>query len=248
MVNLLNIVAAGTKTLLMAAEELGADMEATTEVLTSSLWADWYGLSELLIRFLLNTAVIGLIVRVFYYPKSKRRDYFVTFTLISISVFLLIFLMGGVKLKVGFALGLFAIFGIIRYRTESVPIREMTYLFFLVALSVLNAKSGDLNFLGRLLINGVMILTVWGAERLLSNHKEGCKFVKYDNIELIKPEKHEELKQDLEVRLGVKVTRIEVGAVDFLTDMTMLRVFYEDPNKEIKSVDRLIKINQENGF
>jgi hypothetical protein len=149
---------------------------------------------------------------------------------------------------IGAALGLFAIFGIIRYRTESVPIREMTYLFFLVALSVLNAKSGDINFLGRLVINGVMILTVWGAERLLSNHKEGCKFVKYDNIELIKPEKHEELKQDLEARLGVKVTRVEVGAVDFLTDMTMLRVFYEDPNKEIKSVDRLIKINQENGF
>ena len=106
--NLLNILAAGTKTLLMAAEELGTDFEATTEVLTSSLWADWYGLSELVIRFLLNTAVIAFIVRVFYYPKSKRRDYFVTFILISISVFLLIFLMGGVKLKVGFALGLFA--------------------------------------------------------------------------------------------------------------------------------------------
>lgn len=207
-------------------------------------------LFELLSSFLLNTIVIFIIVHFLYYPKGRRRDYYFTFLMLSISIFMLIYLLLGNSsdMGIGAALGLFAIFGIIRYRTESVPIREMTYLFFLVALSVLNAKSGDLNFLGRLLINGVMIFTVWGAERLLSNHKEGCKFVKYDNIELIKPEKHEELKQDLEARLGVKVTRVEVGAVDFLTDMTMLRVFYEDPNKEIKSVDRLIKINQENGF
>jgi uncharacterized protein YbcI len=193
---------------------------------------------------------VFIIIHFLYYPKGRRRDYYFTFLMLSISIFMLIYLLLGNSsdLGIGAALGLFAIFGIIRYRTESVPIREMTYLFFLVALSVLNAKSGDINFLGRLVINGVMILTVWGAERLLSNHKEGCKFVKYDNIELIKPEKHEELKQDLEARLGVKVTRVEVGAVDFLTDMTMLRVFYEDPNKEIKSVDRLIKINQENGF
>ena len=207
-------------------------------------------LFELISSFLLNTIVVFIIVHFLYYPKGRRRDYYFTFLMLSISIFMLIYLLLGNSsdMGIGAALGLFAIFGIIRYRTESVPIREMTYLFFLVALSVLNAKSGDLNFLGRLLINGVMILTVWGAERLLSNHKEGCKFVKYDNIELIKPEKHEELKQDLETRLGVKVTRVEVGAVDFLTDMTMLRVFYEDPNKEIKSVDRLIKINQENGF
>lgn len=207
-------------------------------------------LFELISSFLLNTIVVFIIVHFLYYPKGRRRDYYFTFLMLSISIFMLIYLLLGNSsdMGIGAALGLFAIFGIIRYRTESVPIREMTYLFFLVALSVLNAKSGDLNFLGRLVINGVMILTVWGAERLLSNHKEGCKFVKYDNIELIKPEKHEELKQDLEARLGVKVTRVEVGAVDFLTDMTMLRVFYEDPNKEIKSVDRLIKINQENGF
>ena len=207
-------------------------------------------LFELISSFLLNTIVVFIIVHFLYYPKGRRRDYYFTFLMLSISIFMLIYLLLGNSsdMGIGAALGLFAIFGIIRYRTESVPIREMTYLFFLVALSVLNAKSGDLNFLGRVVINAVMILTVWGAERLLSNHKEGCKFVKYDNIELIKPEKHEELKQDLETRLGIKVTRVEVGAVDFLTDMTMLRVFYEDPNKEIKSVDRLIKINQENGF
>ncbi len=224
--------------------------ELISNFFSASNFSFTVSLFELLSSFLLNTIVVFIIVHFLYYPKGRRRDYYFTFLMLSISIFMLIYLLLGnsTDMGIGAALGLFAIFGIIRYRTESVPIREMTYLFFLVALSVLNAKSGDLNFLGRLLINGVMILTVWGAERLLSNHKEGCKFVKYDNIELIKPEKHEELKQDLEARLGVKVTRVEVGAVDFLTDMTMLRVFYEDPNKEIKSVDRLIKINQENGF
>ena len=89
--NLLSLIAGGAKTLLMAAEELGAETQTAAEMLPA-LWADWQGLAELLIRFLLNTAVIGLIVRVFYYPKSKRRDYFFTFILISISVFQLIVL------------------------------------------------------------------------------------------------------------------------------------------------------------
>ena len=133
--NLLNLIAGGTNALAMAAEEMDMDVQPLADALMTSMWADWGALAELLIRFVLNTAVIALIVRVFYYPKSKRRDYFFTFILISISVFLLIFLMGGVKLKIGFALGLFAIFGIIRYRTESVPIREMTYLFLIIAVS-----------------------------------------------------------------------------------------------------------------
>ena len=132
--NLLNLIAGGTNALAMAAEEMDMDV-ILNDALMTSMWADWGALSELLIRFFLNTAVIALIVRVFYYPKSKRRDYFFTFMLIAISVFLLIFLMGGVKLKIGFALGLFAIFGIIRYRTESVPIREMTYLFLIIAVN-----------------------------------------------------------------------------------------------------------------
>ena len=124
----MNLLAAGGKALLAAAGELEGELESTADVVMTSpsMWVDWGGLGELMLRFFFNLLVIFVIVRCFYYPKSQRRDYFFTFTLISISVFLLIFLMGGVKLKIGFALGLFAIFGIIRYRTESVPIREMT--------------------------------------------------------------------------------------------------------------------------
>ena len=146
MMNLLSLVAGGAKAALAAAEELDLDVLSTADSLTTPMLADWGGLTELLLRFLLNVVVISFIVRVFYYPKSKRRDYFVTFILIAISIFLIIYLMGGVKLKTGVALGLFAIFGIIRYRTESVPIREMTYLFLIIAVSTINALDSSISY------------------------------------------------------------------------------------------------------
>lgn len=207
-------------------------------------------LLHLLGSLVLNCVTVWSIVHFFYYPKGQRRDYYFTFILLSVSIFMLIYLFMGQEKAgtvsdagmVGAALGLFAIFGIIRYRTESVPIREMTYLFFLIALSVLNGKTGDLCVAERLVINLVFIVIVWLAENFHSAYNQGCKFVKYDNIDLIKPERYDDLVKDLEERLGVKITRVEVGAVDFLTDMTMLRVFYVDPEKRIKSVDRMFKV------
>ena len=207
-------------------------------------------LFNLCMSFLLNTLVVWTIVHFFYYPKGHRRDYYFTFMLLSVSIFMLIYLLlqNASDMGIGAALGLFAIFGIIRYRTESVPIREMTYLFFLVALSVLNGKTGELNFMSRIIVNLIFVGIVWVCENYLSAYKEGCKFVRYDNIDLITPDRYDELKADLEKRLGIEITRVEVGAVDFLTDMTMLRVFYKDPDKKIKPVDRIFKIPQDNVF
>lgn len=206
------------------------------------------GLVEMITRFLLNFIVVWVIVHFLYYPKGHRRDYYFTFMLLSASIFMLIYLMDGSRMEIGAALGLFAVFGIIRYRTESVPIREMTYLFFLVALSVLNGTTAALSFVEHIAANLILLCTVWFSERFLLVRKEGCKFVKYDNIDLIKPDRYEELKEDLERRLGLDVLRVEVGAVDFLTDMAMLRVYYNDPNAQIKSVDRILKIPQDNAF
>ena len=118
----------------------------------------------------------------------------------------------------------------------------MTYLFFLVALSVINGKSDSLTFVEQISINAMFLICVWACENFLTTSNEGCKFVKYDNIDLIRPDRYDDLKADLEARLGLQITRVEVGAVDFLTDMTMLRVFYIDPERRIKSVDRLFKI------
>ena len=216
----------------------------------STLFAKSELLLPLLSSLLLNSITVWAVVHFFYYPKGHRRDYYFTFVLLSISIFMLIFLLlnNGEDMGIGAALGLFAIFGIIRYRTESVPIREMTYLFFLVALSVLNGKTGELGWGIRVVINAIFVAVVWVSENFLSAYREGCKFVKYDNIELIKPERYDELVADLEERLGVKVLRVEIGAVDFLTDMTMLRVFYVDPEHQIKSVDRVLKLPRDNQF
>ena len=237
--NLLNLIAGGAKTVLMAAEEMDMDVQPLADVMMSSMWADWGALSELLIRFLLNTAVIALIVRVFYYPKSKRRDYFFTFMLIAISVFLLIFLMGGVKLKIGFALGLFAIFGIIRYRTESVPIREMTYLFVIIAVSAINGLATSISYVELLATNLLFIISIWALESNRWVKHVASKLVLYDNISLITPEKEGELIEDLKKRTGLDVLRVEVGAIDFSKDTAMVKMYYIPLTNEVNSVNHV---------
>jgi hypothetical protein len=236
--NLLNLIAGGANALAMAAEEMDMDV-VLNDALMTSMWADWGALSELLIRFVLNTAVIALIVRVFYYPKSKRRDYFFTFILISISVFLLIFLMGGVKLKIGFALGLFAIFGIIRYRTESVPIREMTYLFLIIAVSAINGLATSISYVELLATNLLFIISIWALESNRWVKHVASKLVLYDNIRLITPDHEEELIEDLKKRTGLNILRVEVGAIDFSKDTAMVKVYYEPLSNEINSVDNV---------
>ena len=201
-------------------------------------------MGHLIVSLIINTIATWCVVHFFYYPKGHRRDYYFTFILLSLSIFMLIALLLGGRndMGIGAALGLFAIFGIIRYRTESVPIREMTYLFFLVALSVLNGTKADLSVVERLAANIFLVGVVWATEAHFLVSKIGCKFVRYDNIDLITPEHYDELCADLEKRLGVKVERVEVGAVDFLTDMAMLRVYYYDTNGIIKPVDRMFKL------
>ena len=206
---------------------------------------DLPALQEMLTRFLLNTLVVGVIVHFLYYPKSQRRDYYFTFLLLSVSIFMLIYLMDGSKIKVGAALGLFAVFGIIRYRTESIVIRDMTYLFFIVALSVVNAMSVRLSVIELLIANALFFFTAWIAE---SNHlvrHTSCKFIKYDNIELIRPEKRAELIADLEKRTGLKVIRVEIGTIDFLRDCTLLKMHYIKPdNEQTNSVNTLTEIHK----
>ena len=237
--NLLNLAAGGVKSALAAAEELELDVQSLTESLAGPVWADWGGLTELILRFFLNVAVVALIVRVFYYPKSKRRDYFVTFILISISVFLIIFLMGGVKLKTGVALGLFAIFGIIRYRTESVPIREMTYLFLIIAVSTINALDSSISYVELLATNLLFIISIWAMESNRWVKHVASKLVLYDNVSLITPEREEELIEDLKKRTGLDIQRVEVGAIDFSKDTVMVKIYYEPLVNEVNSVNHV---------
>ena len=203
------------------------------------------GYIELLVRFAFNMIVVLSVIHFFYYPKSKRVDYYFTFTLISVSIFLMIFLLGGVKLKVGFALGLFAIFGIIRYRTESMPVREMTYLFVIIAISVINALAVEVGLLELACTNLLFVVSVMLCERLHHGKHVSTKLVLYDRVELISPEKRAELIEDLVSRTGLDVVRVEVGHIDFLRDTAMLRVHYVSNDSQHNSVDKLLKFPKE---
>ena len=200
---------------------------------------------QLLVRFGLNVLMVWCIIHLLYYPKSRRRDYYFTFMLISISIFFLIFLLGSVKLKVGFALGLFAIFGIIRYRTESMPVREMTYLFVIIAISVINALATTISYVELLATNLIFAISIWVCESNRWLKHVSCKLIQYDRIELIKPERRAELQKDLHERTGLHILKIEVGGIDFLRDMAVLKVYYEPQDEEVNTIDMLTKISKE---
>ena len=194
-------------------------------------------------HFLFSTFAVWLIVRFLYYPKSRNRDYYFTFMLIAVSVFFLIYLLGGVRIRVGFALGLFAIFGIIRYRTESMPVREMTYLFVIIAMQVVNALSDTLTVSEIVLVNTLFVLSVWVFERTKMNDAMCEKLIQYDRIELIKPECREQLIADLKERTGLDIKNVEVGGIDFLRDMAVIKVFY--PKTENNTINDKIKLRDE---
>ncbi len=205
------------------------------------------GIWLLLFRFGLNVLVTSLIIVWLYYGKSKRRDYVFTFTLISTTVFLLIFLLGSEKLQIGLALGLFAIFGIIRYRTDTVPIREMTYLFLIIGLSVINALAISVSYFELIITNGLFVLMTWLMEKTRIVSKSACKLIKYEKIDLITPDKYDEMMEDIKKRTGLNVTKFEVGYIDFLKDTALVKVYYEATSKEINTVDSITRAKDFNG-
>ena len=192
--------------------------------------ANWEDFLGLVIRLTLHLAFIFVLVRVIYYPIAKRKDFLFTYFLFSISIFLMCFLLESVKLEMGFALGLFAVFGIIRYRTDAIPIKEMTYLFIIIGMSVMNALiNKKISLLELSFANMVIIATTYGLEKVWLLRHESQKIVIYENIELIQQGRRPELIADLQQRTGIKVNRVEVGKIDFLRDTVMLKIyFYED--------------------
>lgn len=202
---------------------------------------DAQNLLHLGIHFTFTMLVSWIIVHLFYYRKSRRRDYYFTFLMFSAAMFILLFVMENIKLQIGFALGLFAIFGMIRYRTETMPVREMTYLFVIIAISIVNGLALNISYAELILANLLIVLLTWilESERIIAH--TSTKLVTYDRIDLIVPEKREELKADLEKRIGVKIKTIEVGAVDFLRDSAFIKITYDLSHGESNTVDQLRK-------
>lgn len=187
---------------------------------------------ELIIRFSFNMVFIYLLAKYLYYGATKRKDYLFTYILISTVVFFLCFLLDNVKLQLGFALGLFAIFGIIRYRTRQIPIKEMTYLFLVIGLSVINALSNSKISYAELLFTNLAIFAITLIlEKTWHLRHESRKSIIYEKIDLIKPENRELLIADIEKRTGLKITKIEVGRINFLRDTAKIRIYYYEPSK-----------------
>ena len=210
---------------------------------------DFFNLSSdflmMFIRLLINVLATWLIIDRLYYQKSKRRDFYFTFMLISVAIFFIVFFMIFVledmkgKTSMGVGIGLFGIFSIMRYRTDTMPVREMTYLFVIIALSLVNAVSVNLPYFEVIVTNLIIILAVWLCEMHLKTNPS--RLIQYDRIELITPDRREELIADLEKRLGVKVVKVDIGSVDFLRDMAMIRVTYEGEASTVGSNLKLSK-------
>ncbi len=210
--------------------------------------ADFLHISEsvvtLPLMFLFNFLVTWIIVYFIYYRVSRRRDYYSTFMLFSSAMFLLLWLMQILDIQTGFVLGLFAIFGMIRYRTETVPIREMTYLFIIIAISVINSlslKAEDLAWYQLLFANILFIVLTFAFDIWSNRKRTSTKIVLYEKIENIVPEKREALLDDLKQRTGLDIQDIEIGHIDFLRDVAYIKVTYLLRKGEANTIDMITK-------
>lgn len=205
----------------------------------------------MLLRLFICLLATWIIVDRLYYKKSHRRDFYFTFMLISVAIFFIVFFMIFVledlkaKTSIGIGIGLFGIFSIMRYRTDAMPVREMTYLFVIIALSVVNAIANSVSIVELLLTNFIFIFCIWVCEKHLK--QDPCKLVQYDRIDLITPDHRQELISDLHKRLGLNVTHVVVGSVDMLRDMAIVKVYYnENGGKSSDSVvDSKLKLTRD---
>jgi hypothetical protein len=182
---------------------------------------------KMIFRFALNLIFLFYIIRYLYYPSTRRRDYMFTFYMISIIVFFLCFTLKKYELDLGMALGLFAIFGIIRYRTAPMNIREMTYLFVVIGVSVINALANKkMSYAEILGANLLVVTSMTIIERVVLFKHEIHKEILYENIENIKPENEAALIEDLQGRTGLEINRVDVGKVDFLRESVQITIFY----------------------
>ena len=188
---------------------------------------------KLLVRFLINAFFLTLIVRGDYYKNSGSKDYIFTYCMLNVLVFFICFTLKKFDLGLGMALGLFAIFGILRYRTNTIPIREMTYLFIVIGIAVINSLANkSMSYAELAFTNGFIYGLAAFLERIPLLRHELEEKVRYEKIELIKPENHAELIADLESRTGLKISRIKMGGIDFLLDTVNIRIFYYPREQE----------------
>ena len=206
---------------------LALPLKSFEDILNIELFDD--DIYKLAFRLVINVIFMTIIIRYLYYPITKRKDYLFTYYLIGIITFFLCFGLKKLEIDTGMGLGLFAIFGIIRYRTDAIEIKEMTYLFLIIGISVTNAlASSKISILEMALINFSVVGITYGLEYLWLLKHETRKTIIYEKIDLIRPEHYDEMKADLENRTGLSINRFDIGKIDFLNDTAQVRIYYYD--------------------
>lgn len=190
-------------------------------------------LIQFLLKLALDLTVVFLLIGLLYYPRRRDKDYVFTFVVFNMLVFLLCFFMGSMEMSVGLGFGLFALFGILRYRTITVPIKEMTYLFIVIVVAIVNALSSPhMGVSVMLAANGCVLALVFFLEKIWFNTQQGFKVITYEKIENIKPENAQLLLQDLRSRTGLDITAIDIETINFLNDTALIKIYYNTTDAE----------------
>lgn len=192
----------------------------------ATLFSDRHSI-EFLIRLAINLVSCIVLIRFIYYPIYRNREYFFTFIIFNQLIFLITILLNKVEMSMGAAFGLFAVFSMLRYRTEGLSMKDMTYLFLVISLGLINAVGAG-KWWEIILLDMAIIGITYLLESNLLMKKEHSKIIQYENIELIKPGRQEELKLDLESRTGLKINRIDINSIDFLKDTALITVHYHE--------------------
>lgn len=183
--------------------------------------------SDLVIRFSFNILIVFFAVHFIYAKNSRRKDFYFSYLALGVIIFFVSSLFNSVKLELGFAFGLFAIFGIIRYRTDAIPIKEMTWLFVIIAISVINALSSKkVSYAELVFTNTAIIGALYLLEKTLMLKQEQSVKLIYEKIENINKENEDELMKDLKERTGINIKRIEIKKIDFMRDIAQIVLYY----------------------
>jgi hypothetical protein len=180
--------------------------------------------------FVLNVLSAFIVVRLVYYPRGRSNDYVFTFLAFNTVIYFIMGLFTSIELSIGAGFGLFALFSILRYRTETVPIREMTYLFVMAALPILNSVLwGSSEFDKLLIVDLLVVLILWILDREWGFYRNQSQMnIVYEKIDLIKKERKEEMLKDLSERTGLSVLDFDVVNINFLRDVAEIRITYSD--------------------
>ena len=187
---------------------------------------------KLLFKFSIDLVFLIVIARLIYYKVKDEKDYVFTYFMFNVLTFFICYLLRKVPMEMGFALGLFAVFGILRYRTEAIPIRQMTYLFIVIGISMINALANkSISILELIFTNSIITVITYLIDRVWFQSLEETKTITYEKIELIKPERETELINDLKERTGLPIHAVKIDKVDFLRDTAQITIYFQPPEK-----------------